>query len=82
MPKHFDNNRFVPGDTNTICDVTGFKKKASEVVKRWDGFYCIPEASHPRHPQDFPPTILKPRVRKESRFQTENTDEAAAITPI
>jgi len=45
---------FSPNDSNTICDVTGFKSKISQVVKRWEGFMVIPEAFHPRQPQDFP----------------------------
>lgn len=63
-------NKFKPFDSNTICDETGFKKKMSEVQKRWDGFYVIPEAWNPQQPQDFPPTISKPIVHPSSRSES------------
>jgi hypothetical protein len=76
------SNDFKLGDSNTICDVTGFKVKKSEVRKRWDGFYVIADAWHARHPQDTP-VIPKPeRVVSDTRTQSENTDAAAAITII
>ena len=75
-------NTFNLGDSNTICDVTGFVVKKSEVRKRWDGFHVISDAWHPRQPQDTP-IIPKPeRVVSDTRTQSENTDAAAAITII
>lgn len=44
---------FAPGDWNAICDVCGFKYKASELRLRWDGLWCCPEDWEIRHPQDF-----------------------------
>lgn len=41
------------GDYNVICDVCGFKYKASQLKKRWDGAMCCPEDWEPRHPQDY-----------------------------
>lgn len=63
-------NKFKPFDANTICDETGFKKKVSEVVERWDGFRVIPEAWNPQQPQDFPPTITKPILFPESKAES------------
>lgn len=38
---------------NAICDVCGFKFKASQLRKRWDGFMvCSADFEH-RHPMDF-----------------------------
>jgi hypothetical protein len=31
----------------------GRKRKASELVKNWQGAYRCPEHNEPRHPQDF-----------------------------
>lgn len=42
-----------PNDYNAICDVCGFKYKASELRKRWDGVMTCPDDWEPRHPQDF-----------------------------
>lgn len=73
---------FSPHDSNTICDVTGFKAKKSEVRKRWDGFYVLPDAWHERQPQDMP-VIPKPqKTYKNIRTQTEDDTAAAAISII
>ncbi len=41
------------GDHNMICDVTGFKYKASQLKKRWDGLWVRKESWEPRHSADF-----------------------------
>jgi len=41
------------GDWNALCDVCGFKYKASKLRKRWDGLYVCEEDFEPRHPADF-----------------------------
>lgn len=75
-------NTFNAHDSNTICDVTGFKVKRSEVVKRWDGFYVTPNAWHPRHPQDFPPKLVKQFVHKDVRVEQVTSDTAAGSFDI
>lgn len=47
------------GDWNALCDVCGFKFKASMLQKRWDGAMVCASDWETRHPQDFL------RVRKE-----------------
>ena len=85
MPRYNSTNYFVPHQSNTICDATGFKKKTNEVVKRWDGFYVIPEAYSPRQPQDFPATILPTQVFPHTRFEmvpaiiANPTDDATVL---
>ena len=44
---------FKLGDWNAICDVCGFKRKASEMRKRWDGRMVCEEDFEYRQPQDF-----------------------------
>ena len=41
------------GDWNAICAVCGFKYKASQLQKRWDGIYVCQFDWEPRHEQDF-----------------------------
>lgn len=41
------------GDWNTICYVCGFKRKASEMLRRWDGVYVCRQDWEIRQPQDF-----------------------------
>ena len=41
------------GDWNAICDVCGFKYKASTMLKRWDNLMVCKKDYEVRHPQDF-----------------------------
>ena len=41
------------GDHNAWCDRCGFKFKASELVKTWEGFRCCKPCDEPRNEQDF-----------------------------
>ena len=46
-------NYYKSGDWNAICAVCGFKYKASQLQKRWDGIYVCKDDYEVRHPQDF-----------------------------
>lgn len=52
----------VLGDYNAICSICGFKRKASSMIKNWQGWWRCPEHNEPRQPQDF--------VRGEADVQT------------
>lgn len=41
------------GDFNAACSMCGRKRKASELVRNWQGMYRCKEHNEPRHPQDF-----------------------------
>lgn len=41
------------GDWNTVCYMCGFKRKASTLLRYWQGFYVCPEHWEIRQPQDF-----------------------------
>jgi len=41
------------GDYNAACSLCGRKRKASTMVKNWQGFYRCPSHNEPRQPQDF-----------------------------
>jgi len=43
---------YLHGDWNFICDVCGFKFKASEGRRRWDGVYVCKKDYESRHPQE------------------------------
>lgn len=76
-------NTFNQWDSNTICDVTGQKVKMSEVERRWEGFFCIPAAWHPRQRQDFPVVPEKQLVHKNVRSeQVQPTDQPQPVIPI
>lgn len=80
FPTH--ENYFEAGTVNTICDVTGFKKKYSEVLRRWDQFYVIPQAWHTRQPQDFPPRITSQKIVTNARPPRDQEADTPVITPI
>lgn len=76
---------YKPGDYNVICDECGFKRKASECRKRWDGaFVCADTCWEPRHPQDFVKAkhdrqrVPLPRVDLDSALQTTAVKTAGA----
>jgi len=46
-------NEYIPGDWNATCSMCGRKKKASQMVKNWQGMYRCREHNEERHPQDF-----------------------------
>lgn len=48
-----EHNYYKPGDWNAICDTCGFKFKASQLKKRWDGLMVCAADWEPRHPQDL-----------------------------
>lgn len=52
-----DQNTYVHGTYNAICDVCGFKKKAVDMLSRWDGLFVCKDDWEPRHILDFGRTI-------------------------
>jgi len=82
MGRYVNTNYFSPNDSNTICDTTGFKVKRSEVHERWEGFYVISEAWHPRQSQDFPPHQIKQTVYKDVRTQGETAEAADSFDTV
>ncbi len=48
-----NQNDLRSGEWNTICDVCGWKYKASDLRKRWDGFMVCEPDWEKRHDQDF-----------------------------
>lgn len=74
---------FSPNDSNTIDDVTGFKRKLSDMQRRWEGWFTD-QGWNPRQPQDFPITAQKQQVYKDARSEQAIPSEAPLppITPI
>lgn len=44
---------YVAGDYWRICDRCGFKYRASQTFRTWDGLYVCSADFETRHPQDF-----------------------------
>jgi hypothetical protein len=47
------NDYLKLGDWNAVCDVCGFKFKASTLKDRWDGLKVCEKDWETRHPQDL-----------------------------
>lgn len=47
------SNSYRAGDHYVICDVCGFKMRASETRRRWDNLRVCTKDWESRHPQDF-----------------------------
>ena len=79
MGRYIYVSRFSPFDSNTIDDISGFKKKFSEVARRWDGVYGAPDMIEERQPQDFPVVPSKQVVFKNIR--TDQVQAEGAVAP-
>lgn len=66
------------GVYQAICDVCGFKFRADQLTKRWDGLMVCHEDFEVRHPQDFikirPDQTRLPWTRPEPTDVTAYTD--------
>lgn len=45
---------YIPGDYWLACDVCGFRKRASQMRRRWDGAMVCNADWEERHPQEIP----------------------------
>lgn len=46
-------DRLKLGTWNTLCPICGFKFKANQMRKRWDGYMVDSKCWEPRHPQEY-----------------------------
>lgn len=75
MRKKHDQNTYHHGTYNAICDVCGFKFKALDLKKRWDGAMVCDDDFEERHPLEFSGEIKEskpvedPRPDPEPRFR-------------
>jgi len=46
-------NYFQPGDWLAACSMCGRKRKASDLVRNWQGMWRCKSHNEERHPQDF-----------------------------
>lgn len=69
------------GNYNVLCDVCGFKMKASEVRRRWDGAIVCKEDWEQRHPLDFYTTRNDVHKLPFTRPDNDGVDVSPAINP-
>jgi len=81
------------GNWNARCSLCNRKRKASELVKNWQGMWRCPEHNEPRQPQDFvrgipdiqtPPWIQHPSDTGNSvgYLQIEESDTAIDLSEL
>ena len=77
---------FALGDHNAVCYQCGRKRKASTLVRHWQGYYVCKEHWEPRQPQDFvrniPDVITPPWAQPPSdTFVLRCTPEGVTAIP-
>lgn len=74
-------DRAVLGDYNAICDISGFKCKASELRLRWDGMRVLARFWETRQPQDFVRGVKDNPSVPWARPETPNVFIETPVTP-
>jgi hypothetical protein len=64
-----------------ICDASGFKCYADELVRQWDGAMVLPRFLDKRNPQDFVRGIPDNRAVRMARPEQADTFITGTITP-
>jgi hypothetical protein len=70
------------GDYNVACSMCGRKRKASEVVRNWQGLYRCPEHNEPRQPQDFARGIKEVISPPWAQIETDDYVTFPATFPL
>ena len=79
------NEGWVSGDHWKICDVCGFRVRASETRKRWDGAIVCDQDYETRHPQEMVrgrhdrQIVSNPRPEPTDTFLTANQVTADSL---
>lgn len=64
---------YKPGSFNRICDRTGFKMKAEQTEKEWNGSVVRRKSFELRHPQDHIRSFKDDQSVTDPRAETTNT---------
>lgn len=64
-----------------ICDASGFKCYADELVKQWDGAMVLPRYLDRRNPQDFVTGVPDNQAVRFSRPEAADTFISSPILP-
>ena len=67
--------------TVAICDASGFKCYADELVRQWDGAYVLPRFLDKRNPQDFVRGVPDNRVPRLTRPEATDTFISSPVRP-
>lgn len=73
---------YLKGDFWRICETCGFKKRASETRKRWDGLIVCMDDWEERHPQDFVKGVVDRQNVPDPRPEAVNNFVGALSTTM
>ena len=73
---------YKPGDFWRICDRTGFRVRASETAKEWNGLIVRDKSWEQRHPQDFVRGRYDKQVVSEPRPEPSGASVGPLVTSI
>lgn len=71
---------YKPGDHWKICDLSGFKVRASDTVKLWNGLIVKRDWAESRNPQDFARGVADNQRVPDPR--PEQTDTFLAVGDV
>ena len=67
--------------TVAICDASGFKCYADELVKQWDGARVLPQFVDKRNPQDFVTGVRDNQTVRVVRPEAVDVFLSATVRP-
>jgi hypothetical protein len=68
------------GGYNALCDICGFKFKASQLRKRWDNLMVCTSDYEQRHPQDL--IRLRPERQSVPWARPVPTPQFVTVAPV
>ena len=74
------NDYLKLGDWNALCDVCGFKFKASQLRRRWDNYMVCSADFEERQPQDL--IRLKPDRQAVPWARPVPEDQFVTVAPV
>ena len=66
--------------TVAICEASGFKCYADQLVRQWDGAYVLPEFCDRRNPQDFVRGVPDNQTPRLTRPEPADTFLSAPVS--
>lgn len=65
----------------SVCDASGFKCYADELVKQWDGAMVLPRFLDKRNPQDFVTGVRDNQTPRFARPEAPDTFVSSPVLP-
>ncbi len=73
--------RYAPGESNVICDRTGFQIKSSDARREWDGTVVRKESFDKKHPLLSPPKARRVETVQNGRTRGQSINIQSVRSP-